>query len=160
MSKLVESARSKVGEGILVEVEVLVPEEVIDVLSSFYRGHGEGGGVKVPEIIGGEQLGGGLNNNWSRWWCCFCCLLLLLLGELRLGRRGRCVRCSPLLVAGIAADLSLPARIAGLDDAHKVGMIPLLLGLASPGGRVGDISAILGHDPHARVVGKVDGLLS
>ena len=155
-SELVKGARSKVGEGILVEVEVLVPEEVVDVLGSFNRGHGECGGIEVLE---GEQLGSGLDNDWSRWRC-FCCLLLLLLGGLRLGRSGRCVRGCPLLVAGIAADLPLPARIASLDNAHEVGMVPLLLGLASAGGRVGDISAILGHDPHARVVGKVDGLLA
>ena len=158
-SELVEGGRSKVGEGILVKVEVLVPEEVIDGLGSFNRGHGKCGGIKVLEGIGDEQLGSSLENDWSRRRC-FCCLLLLLLSGLRLGRSGRCVRGSPLLVTGIAADLPLPARIASLDDAHEVGMVPLLLGLASPGGRVGDISAILGHDPHARVMGKVDGLLA
>jgi len=93
------------------------------------RGHlGRGG--SLPGLLAGPRLG----------------------GRLRLLRRG-----GPLLVAGVAADLLPPTGVAGLDDAHQVGMVALLLGLAAARGRVGDVLAVLGHDLHAGQVGEVLG---
>ena len=62
-------------------------------------------------------------------------------------------------MAGIAADLLSLASIASLDDPHEMGVIPLLLSLAATGSRVGNVTAVLGHDAHARMAGEVGGPL-
>lgn len=62
---------------------------------------------------------------------------------------------SSLLMAGITTDLLASAIIACLDDPHEVSVIPLLLSLASPSGRVGDVLTVLGQDLHAGEMGEV-----
>ena len=58
-------------------------------------------------------------------------------------------------MAGVATNLLSPARVAGLDYAHQVGVVTLFLRLAATGSGICDIEAILGHNLHTREMRKV-----
>lgn len=60
-------------------------------------------------------------------------------------------------MAGVTLDLLLLAGVAGLEDAHEVSMVALLLALAAPGDGVGDVLAVSSEDLHAREVREVSG---